>query len=137
MANRYEDTTQFERDVMTSMGYHWKGEGWQKATDTGDTMTVTGWVGEIPKEPSQITHIWDQNIADINSSPNPVLEDLEDDVPQPVYDEVRKFYRDNFAKILKYLNELKKAINNDLTAINKDINQTNRKSKENNDVIES
>ncbi|EDF0855085.1 hypothetical protein BZ419_22545 [Salmonella enterica subsp. enterica serovar Enteritidis] len=122
---------------MTSMGYHWKGEGWQKASDTGDTMTVTGWVGEIPKEPGQITHIWDQNIADINSSPNPVLEDLDDDVPQPVYDEVRKFYRDNFAKTLKYLNELKKAINNDLTAINKDINQTDRKSKENKDVIES
>lgn len=24
MTNRYEDTTPFERDVMTSMGYHWK-----------------------------------------------------------------------------------------------------------------
>ena len=45
MTNRYEDTTPFERDVMTSMGYHWKGEGWQKASDNDETMVVTGWTG--------------------------------------------------------------------------------------------
>ena len=72
MAYRYEDTTPFERDVMTSMGYHRKGEGWQKATDNGDTMVVTGWGGDIPTEPGQYTHTWDRDIADINSSPNPV-----------------------------------------------------------------
>ena len=69
MTNRYEDTTPFERDVMTSMGYHWKGEGWQKASDNGETMVVTGWTGDIPADSSRITHIWDQNIADMNTSP--------------------------------------------------------------------
>lgn len=46
MTNRYEDTTPFERDVKTSVGYHRKGEGRQKASDNGGTMVVTGWTGD-------------------------------------------------------------------------------------------
>lgn len=143
MANRYEDTTQFERDVMTSMGYHWKGEGWQKTTDTGDTMTVTGWKGDIPTEPGQFNHIWNTNIADINTPVNPVLseftgEDNEDMVPaKPVPDDIRKQFKDIYAAKLKPLNALKDAITNKLSAIANDISNTEKKSKENNNVIES
>ncbi|HHZ6805015.1 hypothetical protein WKC58_06115 [Morganella morganii] len=96
MTNRYEDTTPFERDVMTSMGYHWKGEGWQKASDNGETMVVTGWTGDIPADSSRITHIWDQNIADMNTSPNPVwddaddADDADDGWMHPVDEEIRK-----------------------------------------------
>ena len=67
---RYEDTTQYERDVMTSLGYHWRGEGWQRGFDLSDgDMVVEAWVGdrlpERQKELSNITHLWDQ-ISDIN-----------------------------------------------------------------------
>ncbi|EML4853722.1 hypothetical protein RS414_003633 [Morganella morganii] len=143
MANRYEDTTQFERDVMTSMGYHWKGEGWQKASDNGDTMTVTGWKGDIPTEPGQFNHIWNTNIADINTPVNPVLseftgEDNEDMVPaKPVPDDIRKQFKDIYAAKLKPLNALKDAITNKLSSIANDISNTEKKSKENNNVIES
>ncbi|MGJ7244622.1 colicin-like pore-forming protein [Morganella morganii] len=143
MANRYEDTTQFERDVMTSMGYHWKGEGWQKATDTGDTMTVTGWKGDIPTEPGQFNHIWNTNIADMNTPVNPVLgeftgEDNEDMVPaKPVPADVRKQFKDIYAAKLKPLNALKDAITNKLSAIVKDISNTEKKSKEHSNILES
>lgn len=136
MVNRYEDTTQFERDVMTSMGYHWKGEGWQKASDTGDTMTVTGWVGEIPKEPGQITHIWDQNIADMNTPTNPAI-DPDDDWPGPVHESIRKERRADSAKKLEYLNKLETAIKKDITDITNNINKTNEKSKKTTDILET
>ena len=65
---RYEDTTQYERDVMTSLGYHWRGEGWQRGFDLSDgDMVVEAWVGdrlpERQKELSNITHLWDQKLA--------------------------------------------------------------------------
>ena len=141
MANRYEDTTPFERDVMTSMGYHWKGEGWQKATDNGDTMVVTGWVGDIPTEPGQYTHTWDRDLADINPTSNPILrefwEEDDDGVPsRPISSELREFFRGSYAEKLKPLNNLKEKINDNLLSIDKDIYTTKNKIAENKCLLE-
>ncbi|WP_447886040.1 hypothetical protein [Serratia fonticola] len=46
MMARYEDTTQYERDVLTSMGYYWNGHGWQRGFDLSDgNMVVEAWSG--------------------------------------------------------------------------------------------
>ncbi|CAM6906008.1 colicin-like pore-forming protein [Morganella morganii] len=137
MTNRYEDTTPFERDVMTSMGYHWKGEGWQKASDNGETMVVTGWTGDIPADSSRITHIWDQNIADMNTSPNPVWDDADDGWMHPVDEEIRKERREESARKLKYLTALEEDINKDISEIIKNIAEVNEKIKNASDVLES
>ncbi|WP_413482251.1 colicin-like pore-forming protein [Morganella psychrotolerans] len=137
MANRYEDTTPFERDVMTSMGYHWKGEGWQKATDNGDTMVVTGWVGDIPTEPGQYTHTWDRDLADINSSPNPVWDDADDGWMHPVDEDIRKEHRDDSARKLDYLTKLEAEIRKDITEITSNINKTKEQNENTNDVLEN
>lgn len=137
MTNRYEDTTPFERDVMTSMGYHWKGEGWQKVSDNGETMIVTGWTGDIPADSSRITHIWDQNIADMNTSPNPVWDDADDGWMHPVDEEIRKERREGSARKLKYLTALEEDINKDISEIIKNIAEVNEKIKNASDVLES
>ena len=137
MANRYEDTTPFERDVMTSMGYHWKGEGGQKATDNGDTMVVTGWVGDIPTEPGQYTHTWDRDLADINTSPNPVWDDADDGWMHPVDEDIRKEHRDDSARKLDYLTKLEAEIRKDITEITSNIDKTKEQSKHTNDVLEN
>lgn len=137
MTNRYEDTTPFERDVMTSMGYHWKGEGWQKASDNGETMVVTGWTGDIPADSSRITHIWDQNIADMNTSPNPVWDDADDGWMHPVDEEIRKERREGSARKLEYLTKLEEDINKDINEIIKNITEVNEKINNTSDVLES
>ncbi|HGY2265916.1 colicin-like pore-forming protein [Morganella morganii] len=137
MTNRYEDTTPFERDVMTSMGYHWKGEGWQKASDNGETMIVTGWTGDIPADSGRITHIWDQNIADMNTSPNPVWDDADDGWMHPVDEEIRKERREGSARKLEYLTKLEEDINKDISEIIKNIAEVNEKIKNASDVLES
>lgn len=137
MTNRYEDTTPFERDVMTSMGYHWKGEGWQKASDNGETMIVTGWTGDIPADSGRITHIWDQNIADMNTSPNPVWDDADDGWMHPVDEEIRKERREESARKLEYLTKLEEDINKDISEIIKNIAEVNEKIKNASDVLES
>lgn len=137
MTNRYEDTTPFERDVMTSMGYHWKGEGWQKASDNGETMIVTGWTGDIPADSGRITHIWDQNIADMNTSPNPVWDDADDGRMHPVDEEIRKERREGSARKLEYLTKLEEDINKDISEIIKNIAEVNEKIKNASDVLES
>lgn len=137
MTHRYEDTTPFERDVMTSMGYHWKGEGWQKATDNGDTMVVTGWVGDSPTEPGQYTHTWDKDLADINTSPNPVWDDADDGWMHPVDEDIRKERRDDSAKKLDYLTKLEAEIRKDITEIISNINKTKEQNENTNDVLEN
>ncbi|HCM63046.1 MAG TPA: hypothetical protein DIT05_10955 [Morganella sp. (in: Bacteria)] len=137
MTHRYEDTTPFERDIMTSMGYHWKGEGWQKATDNGDTMVVTGWVGDIPTEPGQYTHTWDRDLADINTSPNPVWDDADDGWMHPVDEDIRKQRRDDSAKKLDYLTKLEAEIRKDIIEVTSNIDKTKEQNENTNDVLEN
>ncbi|MBE8614796.1 hypothetical protein CYG68_20960 [Morganella morganii] len=56
---------------------------------------------------------------------------------KPVPDDIRKQFKDIYAAKLKPLNALKDAITNKLSAIANDISNTEKKSKENNNVIES
>ncbi|BEM53926.1 hypothetical protein SME20J_26130 [Serratia marcescens] len=127
---RYENTTQYERDVMTSMGYNWNGHGWQRGFDLSDSnMVVEAWVGEgLPdrqKELSSITHIWDQKISDINKSISAF--DPDDDDITPFSNEAKESYREDSDKAIQfYANKVNEA-DNKIKEIQKDIDALSKK----------
>ncbi len=92
---------------------------------------------DIPADSSRITHIWDQNIADMNTSPNPVWDDADDGWMHPVDEEIRKERREESARKLKYLTALEEDINKDISEIIKNIAEVNEKIKNASDVLES
>ncbi|MGJ3351987.1 hypothetical protein [Providencia sp. Je.9.19] len=109
MANRYEDTTPYEREVMTSMGYQWREHSWQKSYGNTNFMSVHAWVGQIPKQSGRIS-MWDSKLGDMNNNDS-VLRDLwEDDspppmvppkVPEEVKKNVEKNLNDYFLRLMK------------------------------------
>lgn len=127
---RYEDTTQYERDVMTSMGYHWNGHGWQRGVDLSDgNMVVEGWVGDgLPdrqKELSNITHIWDQKISDINKPKSAF--DPEDDYIIPFSDEAKESYREDSDKAIQFAANKVNEIDGKIKEIQEDVDLLGKK----------
>ncbi|CAI1913151.1 Colicin-Ia [Serratia marcescens] len=131
---RYEDTTQYERDVMTSMGYYWNGHGWQRGFDLSDgNMVVEGWVGDgLPdrqKELSNITHIWDQKISDINKPISAF--DPEDDDVTPFSNEVKNSFREDSDKAIDFAAKKENDLDNQIKEMQKDIDALSKKAENN------
>ncbi|WP_226908999.1 colicin-like pore-forming protein [Serratia marcescens] len=129
---RYEDTTQYERDVMTSLGYHWRGEGWQRGFDLSDgDMVVEAWVGdrlpERQKELSNITHLWDQKISDINKPISAF--DQEDDDIIPFSEKAKNSFRADFDKAIKFSADKENDLKNQISEMQKDIDDLSSKLK--------
>jgi len=115
---RYEDTTQFERDVMTSMGYVWRGEGWQRGfSDNEDNMLVEAWVGGPPKKPEPLTNVFEK-IADINK---PISIHPENDDVIPFGDEAKKIYRDDANKAIDLASGITSDLERKMQETDKDI----------------
>ncbi|CNJ78026.1 Uncharacterised protein [Yersinia mollaretii] len=127
----YKDIDPFERQVMESLGYSWvsQGEGsWQKGEISGpmdaDTMTVTGWRGAIPKNPSMSPRIWDQKISELNNFKTSIFDnEHDDDSVEPFSDHIKNEYRTASAKSLKYTSEIESELNEQLHVISNDINK--------------
>lgn len=127
----YKDVDPFERQVMESLGYSWvsQGEGsWQKGEISGpmdaDTMTVTGWRGAIPKNPSMSPRIWDQKISELNNFKTSIFDnEHDDDSVEPFSDHIKNEYRTASAKSLKYTSEIESELNEKLHVISNDINK--------------
>ncbi|MGG4609324.1 hypothetical protein [Providencia sp. Me31A] len=127
MANRYEDTTPHEREVMTSMGDQWREHSWQKSYGNTDSMSVHAWVGEIPKQSSHIS-MWDSKLGDINNSNSAVQDLWEDDspplmVPPKVPEEVKKKRREEFKRLFSQIDEVKKKLVSSRDALTQEINK--------------
>lgn len=141
MINRYEDTSEIERNIMTTMGYYWRGTGWQRDSDYGNTMVVTGWVGPTPshaQNPSSIIiHMWDQRISDMNTRESGYGGMGEyDDWPGPISENYQNELRAESARKLNYLKDLVESIQKDIVEITKNINNTEDKRKETDDVLD-
>ncbi|CAI1872722.1 Colicin-D [Serratia ficaria] len=121
---RYEDTTQFERDVMTSMGYVWRGEGWQRGfSDNEGNMLVEAWVGGPPKKPEPLTNVFDK-IADINK---PISMHPENDDVVPFGDEAKKIYRDDANKAINLASGIVSDLERKMQETDRDIANVNSK----------
>lgn len=138
MMARYEDTTQYERDVLTSMGYYWNGHGWQRGFDLSDgNMVVEAWSGnrlpERQKELSNITHLWDQKISDINKPISAF--DPEDDDVVPFSNEAKESYRQDSDKAIEFAASKIKDLDNQIKEMQQDIDELNGQLAKNNQTI--
>lgn len=138
MMARYEDTTQYERDVLTSMGYYWNGHGWQSGFDLSDgNMVVEAWSGkrlpERQKELSNITHLWDQKISDINKPISAF--DLEDDDVVPFSNEAKESFRQDSDKAIEFAANKVKDLDNQIKEMQQDIDELNGQLAKNNQTI--
>lgn len=138
MMARYEDTTQYERDVLTSMGYYWNGHGWQRGFDLSDgNMVVEAWSGnrlpERQKELSNITHLWDQKISDINKPISAF--DPEDDDVVPFSNEAKESYRQDSDKAIEFAASKVKDLDNQIKEMQQDIDELNGQLAKNNQTI--
>ncbi|RDL26467.1 colicin-like pore-forming protein [Serratia fonticola] len=138
MMARYEDTTQYERDVLTSMGYYWNGHGWQRGFDLSDgNMVVEAWSGnrlpERQKEISNITHLWDQKISDINKPISAF--DPEDDDVVPFSNEAKESFRQDSDKAIEFAANKVKDLDNQIKEMQQDIDELNGQLAKNNQTI--
>lgn len=137
---RYEDTTQYERDILTSMGYYWNGHGWQRGFDLSDgNMVVEAWSGnrlpERQKEISNITHLWDQKISDINKPISAF--DPEDDDVTPFSNEAKESFRKDSDKAIEFAANKVHDLDNQIKEMQKDIDELNGQlTKDNQTVLE-
>ncbi|MGL5387961.1 MAG: colicin-like pore-forming protein [Serratia sp. (in: enterobacteria)] len=135
---RYEDTTQYERDVLTSMGYYWNGHGWQRGFDLSDgNMVVEAWSGnrlpERQKEISNITHLWDQKISDINKPISAF--DPEDDDVTPFSNEAKESFRKDSDKAIEFAANKVHDLDNQIKEMQKDIDELNGQLKKDNQTV--
>ena len=139
MANRYEDTTPYEREVMTSMGYQWREHSWQKSYGNTNFMSVHAWVGQIPKQSGRIS-MWDSKLGDMNNNDSVVRDLWEDDSPPPmvppkVPEEVKKKRREEFKRLFSQIDEVKKKLVSSRDALTQEINKNLDKIKKENDPL--
>lgn len=138
MMARYEDTTQYERDVLTSMGYYWNGNGWQRGFDLSDgNMVVEAWssnrLPERQKELSNITHLWDQKISDINKPISAF--DPEDDDVVPFSNEAKESFRQDSDKAIEFAASKVKDLDNQIKEMQQDIDELNGQLEKGNQTI--
>lgn len=116
----YKDIDSTEKNIMESMGYHWNGHGWQRALQGGgDDMIVEGWNGAPPKNPTNVTRIWDQKIGDMNKYKSPYDED--EDYIEPMPEGMKNIYRKESEDKIKYASTLKDDLARQIQQIDKDI----------------
>nr|WP_254611680.1 S-type pyocin domain-containing protein [Serratia proteamaculans] len=103
---------------MTSMGYGWRGEGWQRGfSDNEGNMLVEAWVGGPPKKPEPLTKVFEK-IADINK---PISIHPENDDVIPFGDEAKKIYRDDANKAIDLASGITSDLERKMQETDKDI----------------
>lgn len=116
----YKDIDSTEKNIMESMGYHWNGHGWQRALQgSGEDMIVEGWSGTPPKNPTNVTRIWDQKIGEMNKYRSPFDED--EDYIEPMPEGIKNIYRKESDDKIMYASTLKDDLARQILQINKDI----------------